>query len=159
MSNELALEDREQIFVREMVSTGDPLYATMRSGIKDGDAEMADVARKLTLRVDLQDAIRQAQLEQKYSRPIEFTNRSIAQDLERVFDAAFRDKDWKACISAKTGQMQALGLLIQKVEITKNRSAGEMTTAQLEAYLRDHPSTIEGESQRVIDIDAGDSSS
>lgn len=147
------VSDQDRAFCEEMVISGDPLYAAMRAGIREPGTELRVIAQRMIDRPDIQAAIAELKRQNKYAQPIEITNRSIAEDMERVYDAAFTDKDWKAAISAKSTQAQMLGLLVNKVEITRKRDVGELTTEELRAIVAGQ--VIEGVSERVEDSDEG----
>ena len=158
----LPVSRMDEIFVREYLATqGDVVTACMRAGIRLPGMSMLESAHATIKRPDIQKLIRQAKMEAKYSQPIEFTNRSIAEDLEKIFDEAMSGErpDYKAAIMAKDSQMKVLGLLVSKVEITKTVDVEHATTAELERWLRDHQRTIEGDSSRVIDVDSGEGGS
>lgn len=147
------VSDQDRLFCEEMILSNDPLYAAMRAGIREPGTELRVIAQKMIERPDIQAAIAELKRQNKYAQPIEITNRSIAEDMERVYDAAFRDKDWKAAISAKSTQAQMLGLLVNKVEISRKRDVGELTTEELRAIVAGK--VIEGVSERVEDSDEG----
>lgn len=147
------VSDQDRAFCEEMILSGDPLYAAMRAGIREPGTELRIIAQRMIDRPDIQAAIAELKRQNKYAQPIEITNRSIAEDMERVYDAAFTDKDWKAAISAKSTQAQMLGLLINKVEVTRKRDVGELTTEELRAIVAGQ--VIEGVSERVEDSDEG----
>lgn len=150
------VSDQDRAFVEEMVLSGDPLYATMRAGIREAGVELRIIAQKMIDRPDIQAAIAELKRQNKYAQPIEITNRSIAEDMERVYDAAFSDKDWKAAISAKSTQAQMLGLLVSKVEITRVLDVTQMSDAQLAAIAAGSAAVvIDGESERVENSDPG----
>lgn len=144
-----------EILAREYVMTGQALLAAMRSGIKLGELPMFEVANELMKRPDVKAAIREMRKQLKGVAPdVAITKLSIAQDLQEVFDSAYAAEDWRSCISAKSEQAKILGFMIQKVEVSTPTDPDQMTTAQLEAYLKQM--TIEGDSERVIDVEPGD---
>lgn len=147
------VSDQDRAFAEEIIAHGDPLLAAMRAGIREPGTELRVIAQKMIDRPDIQAAIAELKRQNKYAQPIEITNRSIAEDMERVYDAAFTDKDWKAAISAKSAQAQMLGLLVNKIEVTRARDVGELTTEQLRRIAAGE--VIEGVSERVEDSDEG----
>lgn len=152
---------QDEAFVRWYIQlNGDVVTACMRANIRLPGMSMLESAHATIKRADIQKLIRQATMEAKYSQPIEFTNRSIAEDLERIHDAALNGEkpDFKAAIMAKDSQMKVLGLLISKVEITKIIDIEHASTEQLERWALEKQRTIEGESSLVIDVDSGEGS-
>lgn len=149
------VSDQDRAFCEEMILSGDPLYAAMRAGIREPGTELRIIAQRMIDRPDIQAAIAELKRQNKYAQPIEITNRSIAEDMERVYDAAFSDKDWKAAISAKSTQAQMLGLLINKVEVTRKKSIHDMSDAELDEIIAKKYKTIDGAAVRVQE-DAGE---
>jgi len=147
--NALLLDERDLRFTEEYVlSDGDTMLAVMRSNLREPGLTMYDMAVKTMKRPEIQEAIREARKRKKWAQPIEFTQRSIAEDLERVYEAAVDKQDFRAAIMAKDAQLRALNLTTVKVEVSKARSPDDMTTAEIEAYLRS-VKVIEGHSERV----------
>jgi hypothetical protein len=130
----LPVSKQDEIFVREFVTTGEELVAAMRSGIKIGDMTMVDVAKQTLRRPDIQAAIRR--MRRELGVKVKITQETIAYDLEEVYQGALEAKDWRSCISAKEGQAKVLGLMVTKLEIKDPTDPDEMTTAQLERYIR-----------------------
>jgi hypothetical protein len=147
----LPVSKQDEIFVREFVTTGEELVAAMRSGIKIGDMAMVDVAKQTLRRPDIQAAIRK--LRRELGVKVKITQETIAYDLEEVYQGALESKDWRSCISAKEGQAKVLGLMVTKLEIKDPTDPDEMTTAQLERYIRQQI-RIEGP---IIDVGPEDS--
>lgn len=155
------LGQQESIFVREMVLHGDPLVAVTRSGLNQLlGLSVYDTANKIMEREDIRKAIAKGSKDLKWSQPIEITNRSIAEDLEKVYDIAMEPgedgrRDLKAAIWAKEAQAKMLGLLVNKTEVTVKRDIGEMSDEELQQIVLRDRLQIEGEASRVIDIEPG----
>ena len=153
------LGQQESMFVREMVEHGDPRVAVVRSGLNQLlGMSVYDTATKIMERDDIRNAIAKGRKDKKWSQPIEITNRSIAEDLEHIYDMALEAgedgrRDLKAAIWAKEAQAKMLGLLVSKTEVTIKKDVGEMSDEELQAIVRDHQKLIEGEASRVIDVD------
>lgn len=128
--------DQETIFCQEYAKSGDALDALATSGIRNADGATTNysprvLADLLLQRADIQAAIKAYRTITATVEQIEVTHRSIAADMQSVYDAAMKDGDLKAAISSKQLQANVLGLLEQKISITSRKSVDEMTTAEL----------------------------
>lgn len=124
--------ERDAMFVKVYLQTGDGLDACKRAGFIVNGYDDRTVAEYLLDRCDIQEAIKIAK-ESKARKPaaVEITRESIISDLNDIHKAAMIDGDYAPAIAAKKLQAQLMGVLSENVQITHKMDVTRMTDEQL----------------------------
>ena len=105
--------ERDAIFVKVYLQTGDGLDACKRAGFIINGYDDRTVAEYLLDRCDIQEAIKVAK-ESKARKPasVDITRESIISDLDAIHQSAMIDKDYTPAIAAKKLQAQLMGVFL-----------------------------------------------
>ena len=124
--------ERDAMFVKVYLQTGDGLDACKRAGFIVNGYDDRTVAEYLLDRCDIQEAIKLAR-ENKGSKPaaVEITRESIISDLNDIHKQAMVDGDYTPAIAAKKLQAQLMGVLQENVQVTHKMDVTRMTDEQL----------------------------
>lgn len=124
--------ERDAIFVKIYLQTGDALDACKRAGFVVHMHDDRTVAEYLLDRCDIQEAIKVAK-ESKARKPasVDITRESIISDLDAIHQSAMIDKDYTPAIAAKKLQAQLMGVLQETVQVTHKMDVTRMTDEQL----------------------------
>ena len=124
--------ERDAMFVKVYLQTGDGLDACKRAGFIINGYDDRTVAEYLLDRCDIQEAIKLAR-ESKGSKPasVDITRESIISDLNEIHRSAMFDKDYTPAIAAKKLQAQLMGVLQENVQVTHKMDVTRMTDDQL----------------------------
>lgn len=136
--------EKDQIFVRLYLQTGDVLDSFIRSGHEPHGYEKRTAAEYLLERADIQLALKTAET-LKPKAPVDITRESIVSDYENVYSEAFRDKDYTAAIAAKKNQAAILGLISENVQVTHRMDVTQMSDEQIMKILTARSKHIDGE--------------
>jgi len=124
--------ERDAMFVKVYLQTGDGLDACKRAGFIINGYDDRTVAEYLLDRCDIQEAIKVAK-ESKGRKPasVDITRESIISDLDTIHQSAMFDKDYTPAIAAKKLQAQLMGVLTENVQVTHKMDVTRMTDDQL----------------------------
>ena len=124
--------ERDALFVKVYLQTGDGLDACKRAGFVVHGYDDRTVAEYLLDRCDIQEAIKVAK-ESKARKPasVDITRESIISDLDAIHQSAMIDKDYTPAIAAKKLQAQLMGVLQESVQVTHKMDVTRMTDDQL----------------------------
>jgi hypothetical protein len=124
--------ERDAMFVKVYLQTGDGLDACKRAGFIINGYDDRTVAEYLLDRCDIQEAIKIAK-ESKGKKPasVDITRESIISDLDAIHQSAMIDKDYTPAIAAKKLQAQLMGVLQETVQVTHKMDVTRMTDDQL----------------------------
>ena len=124
--------ERDAIFVKIYLQTGDGLDACKRAGFVINGYDDRTVAEYLLDRLDIQAALQLAKESQNYKPAVvEITRESIISDLDTIHQSAMFDKDYTPAIAAKKLQAQLMGVLQENVQVTHKMDVTRMTDEQL----------------------------
>jgi hypothetical protein len=142
--------EEEVDFCEQMARHGDAMLAAVRSGLCAGvtkDPRM--VAEQALARPEIKAGIEVFKAAMDPAAAVEITRDSVIADIESIFQDARETKDYGAALAAKKLQAALMGLLVnrQMIDVAHHRDPKEMTTLQLEAFLR---------GQKVIDVTPDD---
>ena len=124
--------ERDAIFVRIFLQTGDALDACKRAGFVAHGYDDRMIAEYLLERPDIQAAMRASRdSTARKSAPVEITRESIISDLDIIHQSAMVDKDYTPAIAAKKLQATLMGMVQENIQVTHNLDVTRMTDAQL----------------------------
>lgn len=127
--------ERDNIFVEEFVRTGDPIVACIRADMIDAQFSPEVKARAQLKRPEIQAAVKLLESMNIVGVDVGITREAIVAQMEYLYLAAIKNKDFKSAIAAKSLQASLLGMLEQKITLTHNVPVREMTTEQIEKLL------------------------
>ena len=124
--------ERDAIFVKVYLQTGDGLDACKRAGFVVHGYDDRTVAEYMLDRCDIQEAVKAAK-ESKARKPasVDITRESIISDLDAIHQSAMVDKEYAPAIAAKKLQAQLMGVLQESVQVTHKMDVTRMTDEQL----------------------------
>lgn len=124
--------ERDAIFVKVFLQTGDGLDACKRAGFVVHGYDDRTVAEYLLDRQDIQISLLLAK-ESKERKPavVDITRESIISDLDTIHQSAMIDKDYTPAIAAKKLQAQLMGVLQENVQVTHKMDVTQMSDEQL----------------------------
>lgn len=128
-------DPRDLVFVEEFVRTGDPIVACTRANMIDVEFSPEVRARAQLKRPEIQAAVKLLEGMNIVGMDVGITREAIVAQMEYVYAAATKNKDFKSAIAAKSLQASLLGMLEQKITLTHNVPVREMTTEQIEKLL------------------------
>jgi len=124
--------EKDALFVKIFLQTGDALDACKRAGFIVHGYNDRIVAEYLLDRPDIQVALRAAkESETRKTAPVDITRESIISDLDVIHQSAMIEKDYTPAIAAKKLQATLMGMVQENIQITHNLDVTRMTDAQL----------------------------
>lgn len=124
--------ERDAMFVKIYLQTGDALDASKRAGFVVHGYDDRTVAEYLLDRCDIQEAIKVAkESKNRKSASVDITRESIISDLDAIHQSAMIDKDYTPAIAAKKLQAQLMGVLQENVQVTHKMDVTQMSDDQL----------------------------
>lgn len=142
--------ERDAMFVKVYLQTGDGLDACKRAGFVVHGYDDRTVAEYLLDRCDIQEAIK-AVKDSKARKPasVDITRESIISDLDSIHRSAMIDKDYTPAIAAKKLQAQLAGHLVDNVQVTHRMDPKMMTDEELIKIINLKRKQIES---KMIDV-------
>ena len=151
--------ERDAMFVKVYLQTGDGLDACKRAGFVVHGYDDRTVAEYLLDRCDIQEAIK-AVKDSKARKPasVDITRESIISDLDSIHRSAMIDKDYTPAIAAKKLQAQLAGHLVDNVQVTHRMDPKMMTDEELIKIINLKRKQIESKMIDVTPIGIGQAS-
>jgi hypothetical protein len=124
--------EKDALFVKIFLQTGDALDACKRAGFIVHNYNDRVVAEYLLDRPDIQAALRAAKASEiRKTAPVDITRESIISDLDVIHQSAMIEKDYTPAIAAKKLQATLMGMVQENIQVTHNLDVTRMTDAQL----------------------------
>ena len=151
--------ERDAMFVKVYLQTGDGLDACKRAGFVVHGYDDRTVAEYLLDRCDIQEAIK-AVKDSKARKPasVDITRESIISDLDSIHRSAMIDRDYTPAIAAKKLQAQLAGHLVDNVQVTHRMDPKMMTDEELIKIINLKRKQIESKMIDVTPIGIGQAS-
>ena len=134
--------ERDEIFVREYVRSGNSDVACVRAGLINPEYPIKVIAERQMARPEIQRRIAEATEAGGKPERLEYSRDLILDELQAIHDRAVSVSNFASAINALKTQAAMMGMMDQTVNINHTVSAKDLDLATLRAMVADRAKPV-----------------